>query len=548
MKYMVSLYNASEEHSHFLHILSKRFSSAEARCLLLEGNIRFTSARKHEAPQGWETEIELSTCVIECGNCGKLMALDEFSRLEEWEINELKELAEWFFPPNETKAPSCSRSFWLNSLPYGEHRFCSHCGHLARVAPAKRWITVAATAKKTEVCLPVNAQAESFSRRLEHSSKVVSEEVRIVFDHVSGRTQYETVCSGQVQNRRDITENCRFHLPGFAIEEHLESNRDLQQVLAKIFVRRHESPFPFPYLAEELDLVTLILLNRFCGFPRSFYNSIPFEQQSPHIHNSFFSAAEKLRYYPAVKDLYAELNLPKGKALQKCIFENPALLFYKAEIERIPFQNPDVLRSILCSRWVFLFLSEIHVTPQICFFLWDMVQAKGEAKAWRAIESASRFLPGIWARYAQLPASKKNDPKLFNGSLENICDRLYSYYEVKFHAPLRLPHEILQLECRIGEYRFVVLASRIDFENAASNLYNCLRSYWRRERDTFVIGIMHHGRYVGAVEITVRYSEKQILQAEGRFNEPIEQDKELGEIYRYWKMMNGLEESYDDDD
>ena len=93
--------------------------------------------------------------------------------------------------------------------------------------------------------------------------------IQLIFNH---KTRCTLFCIQDHNNKvvwyQDITEQVA-PLNGFAMERHISAHTELKERLLRIF--KDLAGGVLPFFEEDICLATLILLNRFQGFPRDFY-------------------------------------------------------------------------------------------------------------------------------------------------------------------------------------------------------------------------------------------------------------------------------------
>jgi hypothetical protein len=349
-------------------------------------------------------------------------------------------------------------------------------------------------------------------------------EIKLTFNRETYRTVFQlTDREGSPLLVKDITLEA-VSLQGFSIAKHLVHDTPLKTAVIAAFEAAGGS---LPFRRDELDIETFSLLNRFLGFPRAFYDAIPFSENNKKIDRGFAEIAGRLRRYQNVGALYTTLGLPDKKRFKKAVMENPALLFYAAELQTLPFQNYDIMLKIITSNEVFSFLAKLHDLPGIRLFLAKLIALKGEAAAWKLIEKRMDLLHRDAAYGLLIPESRFN--KLISGEPWEETDIITP----SFNHPVSQSYGPAIPDEQIGPYAFVALRNTASYRKAARELRNCLA----RRTDLRVFGIMRNRRFAGAAAI----DGSKILEALLTDNQPIDQNEEIFKAFSIWAEKNKLE-------
>jgi len=406
---------------------------------------------------------------------------------------------------------------------------CPHCKNSAPIILAARTTTYIVHADSSSI---------SISQQIEHANKYYDlpynfannkncsypVQAKLCFDHITHRSYFTVVnCDGESVISKNITEQVT-PLQGFSIAKHLNTDTELKTVIISAFISINGDDLPFH--TDEINLETLAMLNRFPGYPRSFYDAIPYAYMSRKIDNSFKKIANRIGEYRNIGDLYSDLGLPNKKQLKKTVMENPALLFYANELKALPFQNYDVVLQIIKSDDVFKLLAYLRYLPGLRLFLEQFIAAKGETTAWNAVSKRIHVLPQLAAYYLILPQSQHE--KLLRDPYRESYNTTPT-----FNWPVSQKYDVNIPDEQINEYSFVALRNNADYQKTARELRNCLASC----TDLRVFCILLKKQRIGAVEIRGN----KIHEAKLSNNEPIEENKEVFKAFISWANKNNLE-------
>ena len=473
-----------------------------------------------------------------CNRFFKLVAED--TEAEEYEdFEELKrnsgDFFEWVMPVDNATLYTEAKYMFHDSLEENYTK-CSLCGHGA-------FITYEKSQKPyVSVCGDINKTIVSQTLTSSHLSVLSNNDMwinrrfpvflEIIFDHETGRTHFVLSEHRKDSVSTDITEMDDL-LKGCVIKTCIDEDVDIKKNLLELFRERIDVHISFN--EHEVSLETLILLNRFRGFPAPFYNALPLETNSCKIHVGFSDIAEQLRDYNSIDALYRKLNLPDKKQIRKTVFENPELIFYAKEIVGMPFENIDVILQILRSENAFRFLAELHSSPHIKKFIEYIISKRGEAAAWKTLNSGIGDLLSAASNY-MLVSDKVRD-ELTNGSINEIAQRLYNELNVSYNIPLVRNKKGIP-DCEIGGYCFEKFKNVRQYQFWAKQLNNCLDDYWQRNADSVVFGVKQKMEYVAAVELY----KGEVYQVRLKNNKRADSDAEFYHAFQKWTSAYQLKQ------
>ena len=309
-----------------------------------------------------------------------------------------------------------------------------------------------------------------------------------------------------------------------------------------------------PFGKTELSPESFLMMTQFSGFPRSFYDGIPYVLGSLRIEESFASAAACLRDPAGAVALYDNSRLPKCKSLRRRFFAMPALLFYREEWERLWEIVGDVnhLCRLLDGSGIFLLLSLLRRRPAYFTLLGDMALVKGAAAAismakdwiyseeyakdYCTLSEAGRLAEQ--RRWRELGAERcfgrENDPALL--ALRGVRRHPFSLPMAPFSQGVE--------DCWIRGFFFRRLRSANDFHWAGRALRNCLGALDKWGEDVYLIE--RDGRAVAAMDA----ENETVFQVLAYRNAAPATVKGLNEAVAEWAKRFGFElcRDWDDDD
>ena len=311
----------------------------------------------------------------------------------------------------------------------------------------------------------------------------------------------------------------------------------LLALLREGFIRAWDGELPYP--EQELNPERLVQLCAFMGYPRSFYDAVPLRRGGLGVPPDFRRAARALHRAADLPRTVERCGLPQMKSIRRALFTRPELLFYPAELRKLWNILPDPNRfcALLGDRYVFRLLSALHSYPGITAFLADYCRAAGRERLCRELREERCSLPFCAFSYAAMrPSARRDalreqirDPWFFLPSFTHENELRYSIPALREEEPAVPLYE------ELGEYTFRVLCSGEDFRQAGQALKNCLTDFQWFEGSTVVV--VRRGRTDRAA---VQLRGKELLQAMGTGNRPLEAEEELYAVYQTWCGQYGL--------
>lgn len=294
---------------------------------------------------------------------------------------------------------------------------------------------------------------------------------------------------------------------------------------------------------------------RFDGFPRSFYDAIPFAEDSDALAPDFCEAAKRLSSYREIDKILRESGLPDDPALQKRFQDEPGLLFYLAEIRALPFSDSEHLLTCLNFPHVYPLLARLHLLPGLALFFSDLAKAQGEEILLALLENDSAISGGWLSKiagvYFLLPEEKQRqflNPKTLSGTARKfaqmrntVSHQLLALSEgiqkPDFSLPFRLSPN--RQEAEIGDYRFCEISSLREAQRIWKELKPDDEIWWFSlpepgDPNVYPVGVWN-GRRAAAI-LTVRYGE--IIR--GRMSNQAATDPPFMKAVREYAKQTGL--------
>ncbi len=311
-----------------------------------------------------------------------------------------------------------------------------------------------------------------------------------------------------------------------------------------------------PFSKKEFSPEKFILLTQFAGFPRSFYDAIPYVRGSYQIEETFHDVAGRLHKAENAILIFCESNLPKCKSLKRVLFSNMGLFFYMNECEELWRATNDInlYCRLLQNEAVFDLLSLLHQCPRLFEFVFDFACIKG-AKA--LVEMLSHgWTSSIYPyaiNYCMMNASTKRIEQekwkkqkiryRVHGENNDANDAEYYFdcstiYNIRFSVPMKKPIHAIE-DCVIDGFSFTWLRTGNDYSYAGALLKNCLENWGATNNP--VVAVSQEEKIVAAIEV----SPHGIQQVQGHRNTSISHVPGLPEAYEKWRERFGLVDAFD---
>ena len=350
----------------------------------------------------------------------------------------------------------------------------------------------------------------------------------------------------------------------------------LHQRMNQSFYQQFNDAYPEenPFLREEMNPMHYIHLCRFQGFPKSFYDSIPFSlEQSVTLETPFRTVAKHLRTRDAAIAM-VKRELPyDSKEIRRTLFsEKPGLLFFLRELKmmwevlrvtvedlrhmnRYANRDESQLRELAEAIRLDLFVkylrspsavsvaSELQAYPGMKEFLAILLKQVGTRKMLSLLEYASLQLFGMGEQYAYAAPFKKKE--ILNDVIA-LCKDKHNWNSLagSCSEPVTAKINGDLKDMWIGNYRFKPVTCKQEYRWASEQLHNCLASWCSIPDPTPIVIVYHQFKIVAAIEILL--DERMIQQARLSYNRKMDDEPKINRAYKEWLSQSGFEEMEDD--
>lgn len=313
-----------------------------------------------------------------------------------------------------------------------------------------------------------------------------------------------------------------------------------------------------PFSKDEQTPEKYVLMTRFVGFPRRFYDAIPYFRGTYQIEETFKKVADKIHRAEDALILFENSDVPKCKSIKKVFLTDAGLLFYLEECEKLweVIKDVNYYRYLLRSENIFDILSLLHQRPVLFDLVSDYCRVKG-AKAmigmiiydWTiSINYAMDYCTmndtmklaeqEKWKR--QLPKHRRRYEE-YDDDHDDEDEIDYEYYyrrtnlKTMFSVPMKRAIEPIE-NCVIDGFSFSWLRCGNDYYMAGNALKNCL-ACWDTTKNP-VVAVKKGGKIVAAIEVGLC----GVNRVQGYRNSSISHIDGLWEAYQKWLDKNKLKD------
>lgn len=260
----------------------------------------------------------------------------------------------------------------------------------------------------------------------------------------------------------------------------------------------------FPFHQAELDIRKLILITKFVGFPRSFYENLPinFESGNTEIDENFNKLEKLLHKYTKVSTVYDKLGLPGDEKIKNLILSKPYFLFFSNEIKRLyPLLGKENMAHFLVYSKSAVILEFLYNYDGVFEYIEDFFQTVGSDLLFLALTIDIDMHLSYMLSYPLLSnVCKMKQKKYWENKLDDWnADGFCSFNEERKSVGKldNFPHPMV---CEI-EREYIRGFWFIPIENCNDLLR--LRKETGKETKCRnpLVGIMFHGEYVGDLEL-----------------------------------------------
>lgn len=328
-----------------------------------------------------------------------------------------------------------------------------------------------------------------------------------------------------VYRNRDMIRDVSFSAAqwsGAAVFRRMAEDGRLRGELIAAFTQRFGE---LAFACGELRPERFVELCCFQGWPRAFYDAIPYSLRGAGLGAGFKRRARRLRFASAFPALYEEAGLPPAKSIRRAVFAQPGLAFYLPELALLwrAMDNIDLFRGLLGREWIWELLAVLFNYAEAAeLFMRDYMSRRSPKMLMRALQTHVYELGDYVACYSALrPAARRFEQRRWGKHFEAFprSDMLTGGFSLPNGNPGLF-------EGQFKGFYFAAMRSGADLQKAGQELNNCLHEY---EAGT-IYEVLSRGKPVAAIEL----GNGEIVQARGRGNAAIAEGSELQRAIASW--------------
>lgn len=298
-------------------------------------------------------------------------------------------------------------------------------------------------------------------------------------------------------------------------------------------------------------LMDLAFANRFRGYPDQFYEkAYALDRNLQYGLLYAWRAGSVLPMnYEECDAAYRASCLPNVESVRRVAFGQPWIIALAHRLERIPFEDVNILVRLLEHPSAFRMLDGLQGLQKGQKAALDyLVELYGEPKALMCLMYVCCLRGGIGSLGRQVPRlSDRVVAQLKKLGVQGAADALAALASdalagssgaldsADLFAEYEYPEQVKALEGEVRGFRFTLPDAPWDYITAGVQLHNCLRKYAVSASDETVL-LVHRGeKLVGAVG--VHAGTREVVQAYAACNCPVENVPGFAEALAEWTKM-----------
>lgn len=353
----------------------------------------------------------------------------------------------------------------------------------------------------------------------------------VTFDLAKGRVNARLEDEkGNKLYYRDITSLPEL-LKGGAVYNILTKNKLVMRNVKRMFSAIWTETLPFS--GRMIGIEELFKMTRFVGYPATFYDAVPFLEESYMIDRSFSYIVKKLHCANNINEIFRSFSIPDKKSIRRIMFNDPGLLFYISEIASLSdiFVDLNVICRFLKNRNIYEILSSIHQRHGILLYIRDYCSIKGAVNTIVQIENDWEYIRSKAISYASL--NHEIQKEIQKDWKKKQKEQRMVWYIPEYSIPVRHSGKRIK-DCIIDGYSFVLLKNSNEYMQASKQLSNCIKECKRYPAS--IVCVRSNDKYIAAIEV----EDDCVIQAKGYNNEVLSNDYYLYVAFCKWATLNRL--------
>ncbi len=347
---------------------------------------------------------------------------------------------------------------------------------------------------------------------------------QVVFDFDGGVTYLELISNEEI-----ICSTVATDLSGDALSTLISENKQVKRMLKKLF--EEITLYKLPFTTNELDFEKFVSFLCFKGFPKDFYETIPFWKGTRATDDSFKDIITQLKNPQCAMELLEKSSIPYCKSVKRLFVNRSGLFFYLKECEFLYslFNDVNLFCKLLEDEAIFCYLARLHYEVAVKDFITEYLKKVGKIKTFKVLSENRRQVFDYGINYCALSDYAKLMEQESWGADSEFFENFRSYD--RYYDNLSVPMVSLPVnvrDCVIGKYNFKALKTKMDYIIAGEKLKNCLGNW--RSYDNPVVVVSIGKKMVAAIEI----NESEVFQMRRKCNQKVNTDSELYKITSKW--------------
>lgn len=418
----------------------------------------------------------------------------------------------------------------------GEY-ICPKCGHSSQKSDDYIEVDIDYVYGKVFVKKAINNLSELVSLKWLSGTNAIEFPIyeQIIFDLESGKTYVQILNESNIVCSVTFTDS-ETDFSGDVLIDLLSKNTVIKRKLKHSL--EELTGYKLSFNTKELDIDKFANFVRFLGFPKDFYEAIPFWGGTRVVDESFKDITDNLRTPEGAMKLLEKSSLPFCKSVKRLFAKKSGLFFYLKECEFLYglFDDVNMLCTQLNQKFIFNFLSTMHYHEySLKTFFTDFLMVLGK-KRFSERFSISEEIICYAMSYSTLSfyAGKKEREKWL--SEKNIFKKVvpYSQCENEISVPISLVTSNMK-DMVVDKYRFKYLRTKQECVIIGGKMKNCLVNW---DSYSNPVATIYKGDKIAAA---VEFFNGKLVQGKQCRNGSIEPNSDLYNVIEKWCKINNVE-------
>ncbi len=419
---------------------------------------------------------------------------------------------------------------------YSNEYICRNCGYSSEKSSAYRELKIECFDKKVSVSREIRGLSELVSLKWLKGTTAIGFPVweQVTFDFDSRTVYIKLLSNGTVVCTEKVTEY-ETNFSGDLLIDLFSKSNVVKRTVRRCFERI--TGYKVPFTTKELGISEFVNFVRFAGFPKDFYDAVPFWDGTRVIDESFKEITDNLQNPESAINLLERSSIPFCKSVKRLFAKRSGLFFYLKECEFLYglFNDVNLFCTYMNKKYIFGFLSRMHYYENpLKIFLTDFLTVLGK-KRFVAKFSVSNTIISYAIFYASLSDYvRKKEQEKWAENIDIFIDFYYRVHKVEdISVPMANVNDSMK-DCVIEKYRFKFLRIKQEYVFTGNKMHNCLVNW-----DCYsnpVVAVYKGNEISAAMEIF----DDTVIQARACKNESIEPDTDVYNAIEKWCKRNNI--------